>query len=149
MRVVVLMLAAALAGCSKKADEVPAERGAANADFQDWVGSLPDKLKAPEPNRKSRIRGLFQGCLMATTADHVVTCRCNVRAFTKTYQEPELGLELDRAWVELVRPWKLASPDDIAKVQARVGTTPADPVKAKAVQTLQTVCGEPESLKQK
>ncbi len=142
-----IMAGVALAGCTKSGADVPPERAASNADFKDWVGKLPDKLKAPAPDRKSRIRGVFQGCLMATTADSVLTCRCNVRAMTKTYPEAELGLALDKAWVDIARPWKLAEPAEIAKVQARIGTATLDPAKVSAVLDIQTQCGSPESLK--
>jgi hypothetical protein len=146
----VSLLLIGLSACGKEADTpgVSPERAASNADFQEWVGTLPATLKAPKAERKSRIRGIFQGCLMATTPTHVVTCRCNIRAVTKTYQEPELGIALDRMWVETARPWKLAAPEEIAKVQARLkDASPVDPVKAKAVQDIQTLCGSPESLK--
>jgi hypothetical protein len=142
--VVSLML---LASCGKKEKEVSPERAASNADFQDWVGKLPEKLKPPKPDRKSRAQGIFQGCLMATTVDMVVTCRCNVRAITKTYKEPELGVALDRAWIEIAKPWRLATPEDIATIEARVAGKPVDPVKVKAVQDIQALCGSPESLK--
>jgi hypothetical protein len=138
---------ALLSACGKKEKEISPERAASNADFKDWVGKLPEKLKMPRADRKSRIRGIFQGCLMATTPNMVVTCRCNVRALTKTYKEPELGVALDRAWIEIAKPWKLASPEDIAAMEARVEGKPVDPVKVKAVQDIQTLCGSPESLK--
>jgi hypothetical protein len=140
-----VMAVLALAGCTKKA-EVSAERAASNADFNTWVARLPDKLEAPDANRKSRVRGLFEACLVATTPNNVVTCRCNVRAITKIYTEPAMGLELDRAWLDIVRPFKMAAPEEIIKVQSRLGNAPVDAAKAKQVADIQALCGAPEKL---
>jgi hypothetical protein len=150
MRILFLLIgvaAVSLAACDKKAAEVSPEQAASNADFSTWVAQLPDKLTAPDPSRKSRVQALFQACLVATTANNVVTCRCNVRAITRTYAEPAMGVELDRAWTDIVRPFKLAEPAEIAKVQARLANaTPVDAAKQKQVQDIQALCGSAEAL---
>jgi hypothetical protein len=140
-------MALSLTACSEKKAEVSPEQAASNRDFSEWVAQLPNKLTAPEPTRKSRVQALFQACLVATTANNVVTCRCNVRAITKTYGEPAMGVELDRAWLDITRPFKMAAPEEIAKVQARLaGAGPADAAKQKQVQGIQALCGSPEAL---
>jgi hypothetical protein len=137
-----------LAACSEDKPKIDPNAPVSNAEFKAWMRSLPATLKAPETNLRDRQRAVFHACLRATTAGHSITCRCNVRAYSKIYSEPELGNELDRAWMATARAFGGADKTEIAKVAGRLPAAPAYGEKQKALGELHAQCGAPEPLKQ-
>jgi hypothetical protein len=147
MRIIMAMLlCAVLASCGKQAPQVDPNAPVTNADFKAWTQSLPAVLKAPEMNLRDRQRAVFHACLKATTAGHGVTCRCNVRAYSKIYKDPELGQELDRNWMVTARAFGGADKTEIAKVAGRLPPPPAYGPNQKALGEILALCGSSEEI---
>jgi hypothetical protein len=141
-----VLFCALLASCSKQAAKIDPNAPVTNADFKAWTQSLPSVLKAPAMNLRDRQRAVFHACLKATTAGHGVTCRCNVRAYSKIYKEPELGQELDRNWMVTARAFGGADKTEIAKVAGRLPPAPAYGPTQKAFGEILALCGSPEEI---